>query len=93
MISSLLESVLITKVLDALLDCSTIPFFKKAYSTPPEPIKDMVSLAQILIVAAAVIAPGLAISPGLGNAFTLTKTSFEGTEQVTPNIVLTVILR
>ena len=56
-------------------------------------MKDIVSLAQMLMVAAAVIAPGLAIRPGLGKAFTLTKTSFEGIEQVTPNIVLTVILR
>ena len=56
-------------------------------------MKDMVSLAQILMVAAADIAPGFAIRPGLGNAFTLTKTSLDGTEQVTPLRVLTVILR
>ena len=88
-----MASELTTKVVEALLDCSIIPFLKKAYSTPPEPMKDMVSLAQILMVAAADIAPGFAIRPGLGNAFTLTKTSLDGTEQVTPLRVLTVILR
>ena len=50
----------------------------------------IVSLAQILMVAAAVIAPGFAVNPGTGRAFTVTSTSFEGTEQVTPLRVLTV---
>ena len=50
----------------------------------------MVSLAHILIVAAAVIAPGFAVNPGTGKAFTVTNTSFEGTEHVTPLRVLTV---
>ena len=65
-------------------------FTRKAYSTPPVPMNVIVSLAQILMVAAAVIAPGFAVNPGTGRAFTVTSTSFEGTEQVTPLRVLTV---
>ena len=68
-------------------------FTRNAYSTPPLPINVIVSLAQILMVAAAVIAPGLAVSTGTGKAFTVTKTSFDATEQATPLRVLTVSLR
>ena len=65
-------------------------FTRKAYSTPPLPINVIVSLAQILIVAAAVIAPGLAVKPGTGKAFTVTKTSLDAIEHVTPFRVFTV---
>ena len=56
-------------------------------------MKEMVSLAQILIVAAAVMAPGFAVNPGTGNALTVTNTSFEAMVHNTPLTVLTVSRR
>ena len=42
------------------------------------------------MVAAAVMAPGFAVNPGTGNAFTVTNTSFEATVHNTPFKVFTV---
>ena len=71
------------------LACADVPLIKNSYSTPPEPIKETASPAHILMVAAAVIAPGLAVNPGIGKAFTVTRISLEATSHWTPFSVFT----
>ena len=52
-------------------------------------MKETLSPEQILMVAAAVIAPGLAVKPGTGSALTVTKISLEATSHCTPFRVFT----
>ena len=76
-------------VFDALRAWALTPFRKNSYSTPPEPTNVMVSLAQILMVAEADMAPESDVKPASGSAFVVIKISFEGMLQLIPLTVLT----
>ena len=52
-------------------------------------MKDILSPSHILMVEAAVIAPGLAVKPGIGKALTVTKISLDATSHRTPFSVFT----
>ena len=84
----MLKVVLINVLLPDLA-CAVVPLIKNSYSTPPEPIKETLSPAHMLMVAAAVIAPGFAVNPGVGKAFTVTSISFDATSHCTPLSVFT----
>ena len=58
--------------MEAVRVVTKVPLTIKAYSVPPEPIKEILSPEQMVIVEGAVIAPGVAVNPGTGKAFTVT---------------------
>ena len=71
------------------LACAMTPLSINSYSTPPDATKATASPKQILIVAAAVTAPPLAVKPGTGKALIVTSISFEVDLQLTPFLTLT----